>query len=348
MTRGGAARATTGAACGGFSLLEVMVTASLIVVLGYFISTLMISGAAAQKYAQRNTHVTEIGQELADEMRREVTTSVRLFHSDAIGTAYLGLLDFSGARLPIQHKLPTLSSTGIFEQETLLAPRTGNALLFARHAWSAPYTALSGQVYQIDVHRIVCYYLSEAGTGPQQGTPTGLDLVKWVSEPLADGEAIDRIELAADKENIVGRLVMGAPDDNGAVHPEIEVAWLRGEDPGLSGTLRHMLSSGVIAASPQPPRAAPWNLQRDAAWSNGGMLTYRHCSLVTNFAPSSWGVAKFSVASSSGSGFPHGFELQLIGPSSARQLLCRILVTSNNSGQKAHASVQAVLDARDI
>jgi len=336
------------ASAGGFTMVEFVVTSALLAVAGYFLTSLMVSGAAAQRYAERNARVTEITQELVDEIRREVTTSVRVFHSDAIGTGYLGILDFSGTRAPIAHKLPTLSSTGIFEQETVGVPRTGNALLFARHAWSASYTAPSGNSYQIDVHRMVHYYLSEDGGGPAQGEPDGLDLVKWVSEPLADGESLDRIEVAADKEDIVAQIVQGAPDDDGLVHPPVEVTWLRGEDPATTGTLRHMLSSGVIYTTPQPPRSPVWQLKRDASWSNDGMLGYRRCSVVTNYAPASWGVSRFSVQSQGGSGFPHGVELQLIGPSSARQVLCRILLTSNNSGRKAHAAVQAVLDARDI
>ena len=207
------ARAT--ALSAGFTMVEVIVTSSLLVVLGYFISTLMISGAAAQKYAERNARVTELTQELVDQMRREVTTSVRVFHGDAFGTAYLNLLIFSGTRAPIQHKLPTLSSTGIFEQETVAVPRTGNALLFARHAWSAPYSATSGKTYQIDAHRLVCYYLSVSGSGPTQGQPDGLDLVKWVSEPLVDGESIDRVELAIDKHETGSKVVGGAPTTTG-------------------------------------------------------------------------------------------------------------------------------------
>ena len=46
----------------------------------------MISGGAAQKYAERTSRVTEIGQELISELRREVTTSVRVMRAQPIRT----------------------------------------------------------------------------------------------------------------------------------------------------------------------------------------------------------------------------------------------------------------------
>jgi type II secretory pathway pseudopilin PulG len=343
-------RRRVGRSRAGFTLVELVFAASLLTLLGYFVTTLMISGSAAQRFAERTTRVTEIGQELISDLRREVTTSVRVLHDDAIGNAYLGLLDFSSAKAPIGMRLPTLNATGIFEQETLAQPRTGNALLFARHAWAATYTATgSGLPYQVDVHRIVLYYPAAEGAGPQPGTPIGLNLAKWVSEPLVDGQGIDRITDPADQAEILRNLLLQAPDDNGVVHPSAEVVWLRGEDPSLAGTLRHIQSSGTLANTPQAPRAAPWQVLRDPTWSIDGMLQYRHYSLATIYAPSGWGVGRFSVVSTAGSGFPHGFEVQLIGPTSARQLLIRLVLTSNNNaGHKAFAAAQAVMDARDI
>ena len=121
----------------GFTLVELIFAAALLSILGYFVTTLMISGGAAQKYAERTARVTEIGQEVVSKLRREVITSVRVMHNDAIVNAYLGLLDFSNAKTPLAFTLPTLNATGIFEQETVSQSRTGNGLLFARHAWAA-------------------------------------------------------------------------------------------------------------------------------------------------------------------------------------------------------------------
>lgn len=334
----------------GFTLVELVFAAALLSILGYFVTSLMISGGAAQRYAERNSRVTEIGQELVSELRREVTTSVRVLHNDAIGNAYLALLDFSESKTPIGFTLPTLNATGIFEQEPTSRARTGNGLLFARHAWTANYTAsASSLTYQIDIHRLVLYYPAAEGSGPRAGTPSGLNFVKWVSEPMVDGEGIDRILDPVDQAEVLRNVILRAADDNGVVHPSAEVVWLRGEDPGVVGTLRHIQLTGTLANTPQPPRATPWQLLRDPTWSIDGMLQFRHYSVATNFAPAGWGVGRFSVPSSSGSGFPHGFELQLIGPTSARQLLIRlVLCSTNNAGHKAFAAVQAIMDARDI
>ena len=166
---------------------------------------------------------------------------------------------------------------------------------------------------------------------------------------MVDGEGIDRIADPVDRAEILRNIILRVPDDNGVVHPTAEVVWSRGEDPTLPGTLRHIQKTGTLAGTPQPPRSTPWKLLRDPAWSVDGMLHYRHYSLATNHAPGGWGVSRFAVPTQTGSGFPHGFEVQLIGPSSARQLLVRLVLSStNNHGHKAFSAVQAVMDARDI
>lgn len=333
----------------GFSLVELFVSSVILVLLTYAVTTLTISGGQAMKYAERVNRVTEIAQDTLDEIRKDMTSSVRLFHSDTVGQAYLALLDFTNGTPGISYKLPSLNATGIFEMETVSTPRSGNSVLFARHAWNATYTAASSSEYQVDVYRLVHYYLASGGNGPVNGSAVGLNLVKWVSEPLVDGDQIDQISSSTDRAEILQNLITQAADDDGVTHPSVEVVWLRGEDPGVAATLRHIQSSGNLNNNPQAPRSSPWKIERDERWSTNGMLYYRHHSIATNFAPASYRVGTFSVVSSTGDGFPHGFETQLIGPSAARQLLIRlVLVSTNRNGHPAHVAIQAVIDARDI
>lgn len=333
----------------GFSLVELMISSVILLMMTYAVTTLTMSGSSAQRYAERVNRVTEIAQDVVDDIRSDMTSSVRIFHNDTLGTAYLNMLDFTGGVTGISYRLPALNSTGIFEQETVATPRTGNSIFLARHAWSASYTTTSTNIYQVDVYRLVHYYPAVNGAGPQSGSPFGLNLIKWVSEPLVDGDQIDKITDSTDQAEVLSDLINQAADDDGIVHPRVEVVWLRGEDPTVTGTLRHIQSSGSLSDNPQAPRASPWAILRDERWSSNSLLSHRHHSIATNFAPASFRVGVFSVVDNTGDGFPHGLETQIVGPSAARQLLVRLVLTSTNlSGHPAHANIQAVMDGRDI
>jgi hypothetical protein len=101
----------------------------------------------------------------------------------------------------------------------------------------------------------------------------------------------------------------------------------------------------------QPAVAARRDLDHRARREalGGSLLAYRHYSIATNYSQASYAVPRFGIASSATGGFPHGFEIQVVGPASARQVLLRIVVVStNNAGHKAHAETQTVIVARDL
>ena len=333
---------------GGFSLVEVIISAVILVILVYMVVSLTMSGTAAQKYAERVNRVTEITQDLVDDMRSELTSSVRVFHDDALGNAYLGLLDMSGARPAIAFRLPALDANGIFEQEAVGETKSGNALLFARHSWTATYATTSANEYQVDVYRLVHYYLAPEEGGPQPGRATGLNLCKWVSEPLVDGDQVDKISDSTDRTEVLRAIYDGDPDTAGISHPEAEVVWLRGDDPSVTGTLRSITSTGNLSNSPQSPRTSPWQLLRDIPLSEDSLLYYRHHSVATNYALGNR-VGRFSQVLTTGDGFPHGFEIQVIGPSAGRQVLVHLsIATTNSNGTKAHCDLRTTAFVQDI
>jgi hypothetical protein len=338
-----------GERCFGFTLLEMLIVAVLTLSMVYVVTTLSISGSDAQKYAERMGRATEVTQDLSGEIRRELNSSVRLLTNDALGSAYRGLLKMSAMPTPIAGRLPRLDPTAIFDRELAAAPRTGNELFFAKHAWTDEFLCTSGARYRVDVYRIILYYMAAAGGGPQPGTPYGLNLCKFTSEPFADGGQIDEITVGADQQEVLLHLLNQTPDTGGRVHGRVEVVCLLGDDPGAVGTLRQILPSGLLSATTAAPRDGSWNLVPDLARSSTSLLDVKHHSIATNHARSSFGVGRFSVVSMTGDGFPHGFETQVIGPSGARQvLLCLAIVSTNRQGHTAHALQQTVVDARDL
>ncbi|HLU39518.1 MAG TPA: hypothetical protein VK081_09040, partial [Planctomycetota bacterium] len=313
------------------------------------------SGSDAERYAGRLARATEIGQELMDDMRRGLHSSVRVFHNDAIGNAYASILELSPTAPRIASRLPLLRPAGIFEREPVGTPYTGNMLLFARHAWTATYVTSANHEYNLDVYRVYSYYLRSDGEGLVAGSPIGLNFCRFVSEPLVDGKQIDAIADSTDRQEVLRLLdtgrttfdVMVQPDP---VHTRVQLAWRLGEDPTVPGTIRQIdTGTWTLSTTPLAPRTAPWRLQRDPDRSSDGLLQYRHHSVATNWSPQAYGVGVFSRMDMTGDGFPHGFEVQLIGPASARQvLLCLAILSVNRAGHRAYARSEVIQDCRDL
>ncbi|MBL8750600.1 MAG: hypothetical protein JNK78_15680 [Planctomycetes bacterium] len=340
------ARTTNGVA--GFSLIEVVIAAALLAMMIFAVSTLSVSGMEAQDYSKRLSRATELNQEILDRIRLELVSSVRTFGNDTEGNANIGVFDLTGAPTPLPgSRFATIATTGQVQQDTVSSQITGNALFFTKLAWSDRIQCHSGAMYMVDVYRWHLYYLTAAAGGPTSGSATGLDLVRVVSEPLIDATGIDRITDPTDLEEVLEHFHTSSPDANGVTHPQAIVVWRRGADPAISKTLRQIDDSDwSLSDSPLSGRPNPWRVLRD---ETDGLLEYRQHSVATNFARSALGVGRYSVVSTSGSGFPHGFEVQVVGPSSARQVLIHLVVAgTQRRGQLAWSDMRVVVDGREL
>jgi len=334
----------------GYSLIELVISSALLAMMIFAVSTLSLSGSQAQEYSRRLTRVTEITQEVIDDMRLELVSSVRLFSDDVEGNENLALLDLDGAPAPLtSSRLPTVSAGETIRTDTSGAEMTGNSLFFTKLVWSDRYVCESGAEHLVDVYRWVYYYLTLEGEGPQPEHPIGLNIVRVESEPLIDGAGVDRIEDADDRAEVLLHLLNGTPDANGEAHAPAEVVWVRGGLPSAAGTFRQVDPlDGSLTVTPLLPRPNPWRVLR-ADPIVRGLLSYRHHSIATNFAQPSFGVGTFGLRSSSAEGFPHGLEIQVVGPSSARQVHLHMVVSSTQrTGRFAWADMQLTVDARDL
>ncbi|MFY9345454.1 MAG: type II secretion system protein [Planctomycetota bacterium] len=334
----------------GFTLIELTISAMLLSLLVYAVSTLAVTGGEAQEYARRLNRATEITHDLLDQMRTELASAVRVFGNDAEGAANLALWDLAGAPVPLaSRRLPTALASGSPRPDTTGAEITGNSLFYARLAWSDRFQCTSGNQYYVDVYRWVYYYLVAEDGGPTSGRPIGLNIVRLESEPLIDALGIDRISNATDKAQVLQHLYTRTPDFAGEIHPACVMVWRRGAMPAVLGTLRMIDdSSWVLRDSPVGSRPSPWNILRSTAEVQG-LLSYRHHSVATNFAPANFGIGNYGLVSSANGGFPHGFEVQITGPASARQIVLHLVVASTmRPGQWAWSDVQVSVDARDL
>lgn len=339
----------------GFTLLETLIATVILLMMVFLVATLSDSGSAAQRYAGRITRATELGQDIVTEMRRLVASSVRLFHDDVDGRGYLGIVDLPFSSTRLAGRLPRLRSMAIFERESG-TPITGNILLFARHAWTDTYACLtSGNSYGLDVFRICCYYLRPDGDGLVPGSMLGLNLCRYTSEPMVAGEQIDAIADVGDRAEVLQSLLAGRttadtiaqPDP---IHSVVQVVWRVNGSPTAPGTLRE-IDPGTLTLSdnPLPPRPSTWVIARDLAHTDAGLLQFRHFSVATVWSPDSFGVGRFSQVATTGEGFPHGFEVQAIGPAAARQVLLRLTIVSTvRASLPAWTATEIIQDCRDI
>ncbi|MCA8974759.1 MAG: hypothetical protein KDC98_08555 [Planctomycetes bacterium] len=340
------------AADAGFTLVEVVISASLLIAMLYAVSTLSLSGAQAADLSRRLTRASEVTQEIVDDMRLELTSSVRLFGNDTEGIECMQRFDISGGPPPLGSlRLPTIDSGGSVRADTPGDEITGNVLIFAKLAWTDRFVCTSSAEYLVDVTRWVGYYLTPEAGGPMEGRPTGLNLVRVLSEPLIDAAGIDSITDSTDQAEFLLHLLNATPDAQGVRHAPCEIVWQRGALPSTVGTFRQIdPTNGSLSFTPilATGRADPFAVER-AEPDLTGILYYRHHSVATNYSQPSYGVGAFAVMDSAGDGFPHGFEVQIAGPSSARQVLLHLVVTSTNgTGHLAWSNVQVLVDARDI
>lgn len=333
----------------GFSLIEVTIASVLVLMLAWLVSTLSVDGMRAQKYAERQARVTEIAQDVLDEIRRDLGSAMGMFGGGPLGEGYRDALVRGSMPAPIRSTtIPTFEVSGRLEREARAGTKTGNELFFARYSWTDEFQVSTGTIYRIDVYRIERYYLTAVRGGPAAGKPDGLNLCHWVSEPLADGNQLDRITNATDVQEILEHLNTSTPDRSGTVHDAVKLVWLGRAPVNDPGTLREIDATGVLSMTPMPSRGATWRIFPEISLCDPDILIYRHHSVASNFAQANMGVGRFSMQSELNGGFPHGFEIQVIGPPSARQVMVHLtLVSTNFDGRRAYSDMQTVVDVRD-
>ena len=335
----------------GFSLLEAILSSTLLAFMALTVSGLAGSGRDTSAYAGMMNQITEVAQDELAAVRRDTTASVRLFTNDSTGLSYLARLDRRAFAGLTAARLPGLDSLGTFRRDSGGSVRTGNILFFVRHDrthdWTHP--EMTTVRYRIDVYRFVAYYLRRVRATALSSPDNGLDLCRWVSVPFADATQIEDIADVDQRKLVIESLASG---ENQAAptrgFPGVRYLWRFGADLSLARTFQRIqsdfsladLTGGGLSTFMLPPDLG--NIRVLRLWRRG-------FSVATNAARANMGVSRFAVSSQTNDGFPHGFEVQVIGPAAARQVLVHLsLVSTQMRGPKSYVESSVVADCRDL
>ena len=297
---------------GGTTLVEMMIVIACFSVVALATYEVVMRTNLDSAHLNAWNQLTQWRQNVIHQTDAELTQSRYIYQNDALGTAYLNKLE-ADVNFPIlaTSLLPLIDPTGTFHQDSVVT-RTGNVVLYVKEA--APFVGdADGTTRRVDIYYMGCYYLSPGGQ-PVGGKSTSLRLIKWQSREFADYNQVMAISQPVARTAFVVNLY---------TNRGIRYLWLPHNTPATA--FYAIDEFGDIAGAPD----AAYTIQKNTAESMISDIGSGYASIAWNRGNDFWVpdiVPKFALVSVSGDGFPHGFEVQIIGPSSARQILIRIVL----------------------
>ncbi|MFH1999792.1 MAG: hypothetical protein ABIK28_08930 [Planctomycetota bacterium] len=355
------------AAC-GFTLVEV--TISLFLVTVAFAAFLGVALESLHDFSFFNscTQVCQWNQQSVNEIRDDTLSVKQYFDNFALSSMsedYFNLLDLPADSMPINGTavLPRIEPTGSFEVDTAVAtPKTGNALFFVR---SLPPFQVRVQmdptildpadwhIYRVPVYTFVLYYLTLRVQQPIGRSPDSLDLIRWQSVAMLDynhvmefpEEVTVGVDICYPRAQVI-QLFLNSY--NGA-----EYLWV--PDAEVDDAFYRSYADGTIDVDPmlKADMLIPMDLY-DGVFSRmegQGTNHILQASICMNRGDPGFEIGpivpQLAIADATGDGFPHGFEVQIVGPSGARELLIRVAMAKQGSKGLVAKDFEAVLTTRD-
>jgi hypothetical protein len=310
----------------GLTMLEATVVVTLLTGMVLAIDSLLMGSVSTDRTVRRLTRVREATEVTLGALRDSLEVAVFLAQENDVGRRYLDSLDIDRAPPMLGGRLPIVDQAGIFHRERLGEKSTGNILLFAEHERTISFTASSGSLYRVPIYRMHLVYLANL-PDPRRVSKPGFDLCRWVSEPMADAGRIEAIQDPDDQIEVIQRLLAGNGAE-GRAGAGLSLAWRVAEDPALDTTFQRLTSIGTLAKVLPGPRSV--RPDRDALVRR---LSPQRLAVATNDAPDRFGVARFARKDLSGPGYPHGFEVQVIGSDSSRRILVSLSILEPGAGE---------------
>jgi hypothetical protein len=306
----------------GFTLVELCLVSVALVVLSGTIAQSIRSLARAQSALRHEMKCGALVERVVGRMEADAGSATRVFAEGAEGRAYLARLAV-GALLRQTHGIlpgsrmvvPTV--TGRIERDVAGTVTTGNMLLLARTDGARTLDVgddTSGPVLRrIDVLRVVVWFL-------HAGSPTGIDLARYCSAPLARLADIEAVADPTRRTRLVQALRAAG----------IELAWA--PDAAAEAAFHLLRADGTVVA-----QAATELVPPDPEFSEAGILGRRHIGVAANQSVTI-PVPRYAQTTAN---FPHGFEVKHDGTGSGDLILVRLVVSAPDGRGRSMASAEA-------
>ena len=337
----------------GTTLVELLIVFVIVSVAWAAFLIVTVEGVYDLEYVKAMNLVTEWNQAITSHITDDVVTAKQFFEDDAVGTDYFDALSLDPESSPLSTtRLPTIDETGDLGADTPGDEKTGNGLFFAKviapFVATVPYTDTETYTYRINVYRLVTYYLTwryKEDIGRGEGT---LDLVRWSSRPVADYSQIMSIDDPDPSDGVDPREEMVA-----AFVEEYNSTWLWDSGEEVDDAFYECDADGDIDAHatnnmiiPQDPDEGIQSL------IPSGVTGTKHASICFNRSVPGWDtgpiVPQFGIEDDVSEGFPHGFEVQIVGPSGAREVLVRLALAKGTSRHVVARDFMSILTTRDF
>ncbi|MFH0962858.1 MAG: prepilin-type N-terminal cleavage/methylation domain-containing protein [Planctomycetota bacterium] len=338
----------------GFTLVEMMTVLVIVAMAWWIFAVVVLSLMDESAVLSAHNLLARWNQEIVNDIRDDTLSAKRYFENDSLGQQYLDALEEDADSPWINSlRLPRIEESGAaLAPDTVGNQKTGNALLFTKvltpFVVTVPYREGEDRDFRINVYRFVLYYLTIREKEHIGRCKDSLDLMRWASVPLADYAQVMAIE---------------DPEPADSIDPRAEIVkafvaqqgseWLWDTSSDLDNAFYKCQPTGQIDTSPWPnmviprdsveglrsliPAKVAKNKHASVCWNNG-----------TNGFDAGIVVPRYAIANATGDGFPHGLEVQIVGPSGARELCVRLAMAKGTGKKVVGREFTAILTTRDF
>jgi len=358
----------------GVTFIELMISISVMsVVFGAFLGIALESLHDYEFFTTMNL-VAQKNQEIVNTIRKD-TISTKFYFSEDQGantrsSDYMNSLELPPAVPPLTTtRFPLVDENGVFDVDTAGNEKTGNSLFFVKTL--TPFIARNIQIndtmdvdFRINAYSFNFYYLTLSANDAIGASPDSLDLIRWSSFTILDyNQVMDIVDVSVDpgsnnsyypRAGVVSAFVSeydnytshylwdsnetvdnsfylcdtfgtvnGAPDSNMLIMQDP----VNGLVSVISGGIKKGRSYGTIRTGKRMSVC----MNRDRPGFRSGVL-----------------VPQLGLLNSNGDGFPHGFEVQIVGPASAREILLRVAIGKEGSKGIISRKFEVILTTRDL
>lgn len=297
----------------GFTIIELIISLtilSLVIPIIYQVSQEIIFSTTTTTVVN-DTKL--INQKLIGDIKSEVTQSAIVFDNSS---SYKDMITISlppNYVLVNRNKLPTINETDKFPPNSA---DVGNILFMIKYLNPIELT-IDNIRYRLDSYRFLYYFLAK-DTGFTIDGKNPIVLLKAQSRDIY----VDYVRINSISDNDIRKALVKALNSMGIGYA-IDLKGTKFYSLDENGNI-HLVNNHLI--------------QMDASFASRhfGINTLPTGNVYYAIGYNSTGnisIPKFAIPDSTGDGFPHGFEVAIVGPRSSRDILVRIVVVAYFSGK---------------